>query len=663
MQAVNPYAGDHSPPVERRTLNALELALVFAIALTARLVYLHVAGAAGVLGGLFLDSKYYADLAASIRAGHGAGAHPYLLSPLYPYALALFTEASGGLDAGAVRIAQAIAGSLTAVLAAIVAGSIGGRRAAWAAGAVAGAYGPLIHIDAALLVSSLQALFITAGVAILLIDDRRDVSRRKRIVAWALAGVALGVAAALHPSGIAIAIAMIAGLWATRRLASGGTASARSCAERSLALAAGVALAIAPFTIRNVCVGGERVLLSANGGMNFWIGNSAEATGLFHTPPGYDFAHDPVGHAIAERAVGHPLTYVEASSWWTQRALADVRDAPARWLALLAKKLALFAHPLEIPQLGESFAWFRERAWPLRLPVDAREILILALAAPLLLASIDGRRAIARVSWPLLALLAQAALVALFFVTGRYRAPVMPLAIALAAASAVAMLEVLARSLWPRSGVERAPLAHPKLVVASFAFVALAFVASHFVYETPGAPLAITPSTGVEERHRGMGLYAQGRYAEAVAAYQAALEEGDDPITRTNLANALKALGRTDEAAAQYQRVLAMSPRDGVAWYDYGNLLRMQMHDLRGAEDAYRRAIDYQPLMPEAHFNLGVVLLALDEPEDAAAAIDSALSLAPQGASWRTDAENALLVARTRAAQRQASKADPARPK
>ena len=641
---------------------ALALVAVFALALAARIVYLRVADAAGAFSGLFLDSQYYAEQAASIRLGHGAGAHPYLLSPLYPYVLALFTDAGGRLDAHAVRILQAILGSATALLAAIVAGTIGGRRAAWIAGMVAGLYGPLIHIDAALLVSSLQGFFIALAVAILVLDERSVASRRRHLLAWGSAGLALGVSAAFHASGIAIAVATFLGLWAAAWRERRTQPVWMHCAARSLALVGGAMLAILPFTIRNIRAGGEAVLLSVNGGMNFWIGNSAEATGLFHTPPDYDFAHDPVGHAIAERAADHPLTYREASSWWTRRALADIRAMPTRWLALIAKKLALFAHPVEIPQLGESFAWSSERAWPLRLPVDAREILIIALEAPPVLAGRHRLRSPASLRCALLALLAQAALIALFFVTGRYRAPVMPLAIALASASLIAMLDALARWARPRAG-DASAARSPFAFAGGVAFVVAAAVASHFAYDTPSAPLSITPSSGVEERHRGMSLYAQGRFADAVAAYRAALEAGDDPITRTNLANALKALGRIDEAAEQYRRVLAANPRDGVAWYDYGNLLRVQLHDLRGAEDAYRRAIDFQPRMAEAHFNLGVVLLGLDEPEDAAAAIESALNLAPQNASWRTDAENALLVARTRAAARHAGEPGPARSK
>lgn len=118
-------------------------------------------------------------------------------------------------------------------------------------------------------------------------------------------------------------------------------------------------------------------------------------------------------------------------------------------------------------------------------------------------------------------------------------------------------------------------------------------------------------------------------------------------------------LGRFDEAAEHYRRALGRDPRNGLTWYSYGELLRTQLRDFRGAQDALRRATDLRPDMPEAHLGLGLVLLELDEPEDAAAAIESSLSLAPPNATWRADAENALLVARTRLAARQSGAPKP----
>ena len=64
--------------------------------------------------GLFLDGRFYALTAASIRSGAGAGDHPYLLSPLYPYFLALFPGVEGEpstLSLMGPRVVQAFLGA------------------------------------------------------------------------------------------------------------------------------------------------------------------------------------------------------------------------------------------------------------------------------------------------------------------------------------------------------------------------------------------------------------------------------------------------------------------------------------------------------------------------------------------------------------------------
>ena len=63
-----------------------------------------------------------------------------------------------------------------------------------------------------------------------------------------------------------------------------------------------------PFTAHNVLVGGEAVLLSANGGINFWIGNHAGADGVFAPPTDYDPVNDPLHREAASREAGRDLS-------------------------------------------------------------------------------------------------------------------------------------------------------------------------------------------------------------------------------------------------------------------------------------------------------------------------------------------------------------------
>ncbi|MCZ7582487.1 MAG: glycosyltransferase family 39 protein [Deltaproteobacteria bacterium] len=308
------------------------------------------------------------------------------MSPFYPYLLAVFTNAAGELNATAVRIFQAVCDAGTAACVSLVAGRIGGRSAAVLAGAAAALYAPMIYFTGIILVATVQTLFLTIALVMLLhADDQPE----QRNLLWTVAGVTLGFAAVLRPTILAVVLAVVA---VEAVLAWRDRDRRRVRWRAATLLLAGAALMIAPFTLRNVTRGGEPVLLSANGGFNFFIGNNARATGVFHLPDAVDPFHDVLGKSFAERAAGRAMTYREAGAWWRARAMADIRENPVRWIGLMAKKAALFFHPVEIPQLGASFEWHRRHAWPLRFPLDARTVLILALLCPLAVAASAGRK-------------------------------------------------------------------------------------------------------------------------------------------------------------------------------------------------------------------------------------------------------------------------------
>jgi Flp pilus assembly protein TadD len=88
-----------------------------------------------------------------------------------------------------------------------------------------------------------------------------------------------------------------------------------------------------------------------------------------------------------------------------------------------------------------------------------------------------------------------------------------------------------------------------------------------------------------------------------------------------------------------------IAPSTASEWYARGNELLNGSKDFRGAAEAYRKATELAPSMGEAHYGLGYCLLELDDVEGCLAEIESALSLAPEGANWRKDAENVLVRA------------------
>lgn len=150
-------------------------------------------------------------------------------------------------------------------------------------------------------------------------------------------------------------------------------------------------------------------------------------------------------------------------------------------------------------------------------------------------------------------------------------------------------------------------------------------------------------------QREGLTLLEKGRTAEAIGAFERALTAGEDASTRLLLAGALKSIGRFDDASREYKRALTLDPKNAVAWFNFGNLLRTQFKDDRGALDAYRRASECDPSMGEAQFSLGAMLMETGDYETAIVTLQSALQVAKPDANWRADADTALGMARIRA--------------
>ncbi len=601
---------------------ALLVVAVFAVAIFFRFSYLSVSQQKNLFPDLFLDSKYYQKVAVQIHNGYGAGEHPYLLSPLYPYLLAPFVTEENVVDAHRVRIIQSLFGALTCVLVALIATTVLNRYAGWLAGLTCASFGPLIHYDQAILVASLQVFTMTLCLWCL-IQQRVSSIRFKYNV---LAGFALGVSTALRPTGllliIACAVIFCLLYWRYRD---------KKILQQGLlpfVLAAGVV--ISPFTLHNIQAGGEPILLSANGGMNFWIGNHQGSHGVFNLPPEYDLVHDPLGVDYARKRSGEMLNYQQSSSWWREQAMTDIANDPVRWIGLLGKKALLFSHHHEIPQLGLNFQWYQQKAWPLQVfPVNSLQLILLALFAPFFfyIRSHGANRAeqvVGRVGWPMLFLFVYWGAIALFFVTGRYRAPIMPGVIVLAACTVVMFLELLVR--------KRENLT---LVLApAFLFFVLNVVGNRLYASNYLLP-PVNLYSGTEERQQGMALYKQGKFREAEMSYRRSLSIRENSITRGNLANALKAQGRIDEAEQEYLKVLKANPKDAVVIYNLANLYRDHKNDPLRAIEFYARATQIRPRFAEAHLNRGLLQARLGRLEEAGESLQLYLEHAPVDAKNR----------------------------
>lgn len=133
---------------------------------------------------------------------------------------------------------------------------------------------------------------------------------------------------------------------------------------------------------------------------------------------------------------------------------------------------------------------------------------------------------------------------------------------------------------------------------------------------------------GVGDVERGNRLYREGRFEEAVAAYNAALEDGaSEPVLHYNLGTALLALRRYAEA----ERHLEIALRDvdpelrQHAYYNLGNRFleaaraggdpNAREQQYTAAVEAYKHALRLAPADPQAKWNLEMAQRERDEQQ------------------------------------------------
>ena len=326
------------------------------------------------------------------------------------YFLAAAETIAGSPDA--VRIVQALLGTAAVGFVFLTADEWFGRRAAWIAAVLTALTGELTFYEIVLLQSALDPVLAAAALLALaktLRGAQRDQAR------WAvICGVVLGLAFLNRPNVIIAAAVIVIALLAIRRF--------RAAAMVTL----GLLISLTPIVTRNALVSRQFALSSSQGGLNFYIGNHAGATGQYVVVPGV--RADIEGQiedtrAVAETAVGHPLSDAEVSSYFTQRALTWMAANPAAAGGLLLKKFALvfnarhqwldFSYPYYAYDLDNGLRYLFVGPW-LLVPLG---LVGLFIAAP------SGRRR-DFIVWGLF-IPGYALAVALFFVAERYRLPLL----------------------------------------------------------------------------------------------------------------------------------------------------------------------------------------------------------------------------------------------
>ena len=603
----------------------LWVALALAVlGLAVRLAYLYQIRSLPLLHYLISDARAYADWAAQISAGDwlSRGQGVFYQAPLYPYFLALMRFLFGP-DLWPVRLLQAGLGAASGVLVFLAGRRWLGRAEGLAAGTLVALYPPAIFFDGLIHKESLGLFLMALLLWLVATGQVRREPAAGRL--YATLGLVLGLLVLLRENALLL-VPLIA-VWCVRHELQPATERPRSQRWRSgLLFAAGLAAVLLPVMVRNLVVGGELVLTTAQAGPNFYIGNHEGASGSYQPlrPGRSDTPFERRdAELLAERAVGHQLSPGEVSRYWFHRAWDFIREQPGAWLGLLGTKTLMVLHAYEMPD-AEDYYLYRRQAPLLRvLGYGLHFGVLLPLAAAGLVLTWGQRRQL----WLLqAALLAITVGVVLFFVLARYRFPLVPL---LALFAGAGLVRGYRR--WRRHQVNH-------LRGAVIALVAASLLANlpieHRWRQNPGMPYS----------NLGAALAGLGRVDEAVAQYRHALEQQPDLMeAHLNLGSALLYQHQPQQALVHLQRAAELAPEDAEAQRELAVALQ-QTGDVEGAVTHFRRALELHPGYAEAALELGSLLLASDRWPEAIAVLRDGTRRSPRHADLALKLAVALLA-------------------
>jgi tetratricopeptide (TPR) repeat protein len=442
----------------------LPVALVCALALALRLVYVWQVGDSSLVAPEDLDPGLYYNWAKEIAAGSWLGKDPFVQSPLYAYLLGVLMMVIGS---GVTRIlvTQAFVGCGTVLLTYLAGRRLFDHRRGLLAALLITLYAPFIFFEGMVMKTFLSP-FLTV-LLILMLDRAREAvpGRAGAAGLFALAGVVYGLTTLDRDNFILLAPALaLLVLWI------GGGVNRKGWMAAG-AFTLGTVLVITPVTLRNWLVSHEFVLLTTGGGEVFFIGNNADANGLYVPPPFVrpdpkyehaDFA------ARASEIEGRRLSPMQSSWFWFQQGAKFIAEEPLAWVRLLWRKMVYFWNFFELPdnldfQVLQEFSPLLDslvadappRGWPtLLIPGGGRWRQVrlhlyssFGTVAPLgLLGIYLTRRRWLRLLPLHVLLFGYMATVLLFFNFARFRVPVVPILALFASESLVRMYGVLKRA-------------------------------------------------------------------------------------------------------------------------------------------------------------------------------------------------------------------------
>jgi len=583
--------------------------LIFGVAFLIRLIYLLQIKSNPYFYAPMIDELWNLRWANDILTDSFLGKEVYFRGPLYPYLLALFLKITSS-DYFWTRFLQIFISAGSVSLTYLLGREFFSEKTARLASIFYAFYGTLILYDEMFLIPVVFVFLNLLGLVI--IARNRDNPHKRPFI---IAGIVFGLAAIARPNILVVVPCLAIWLFYNFRR----KVETRSIVLIILVFLIGVALPIAPVTVRNYVVADDFVLISSQGGINLYLGNNSSAEGLTMMMPEITLDASipwnkfiPAVTDFAEKEVGHKLKPSEVSSFWTNKAKQFIFEHPAEFMYLTFKKCVYFLSGFENSDQTDIYA-FRQYSSLLSVLIFDRGLKFpYGFFLPLAIVGMGLGYAHRKTYAPLyIFVLAYIPTVVLFLVTARHRLTIIPILLLFAS---FAVLHIYDRI--KNKGLRQAilPIAAGLvlLVLVNINFFDLGF-----------------HNTAQTHYNLGLTYSRQGDYPAAIREYNLALKETPNlAIIHFGLGTAYYKMGRQREAISYLNKAVELEPGYTDALINLG-LCYSDINQLERAERAFRLAVKSDSTRVEPYFNLGDILMAKNDLEGARRAYMHALDLQP----------------------------------
>ncbi len=579
---------------------------IFLAAFFVRLAYLNQIQKMPTMSFPVMDERYHVKLADQINADTTRFSEPFFRAPLYPYFLAgLFKLTDRSFYWS--RFIQIILGALLPLLIYIFGLAVFNHKIAFWSAAIAVFYPTFLYYEASLLIEALMPL-----LTFLLIWQLYRTQQKPSTINFVFCGVLLGLTALARPNILLLGPALFIWVWLVLKNQLGWKKALFNYAI----IAAATIVVILPVTIRNYVVARDPVFIAWQGGFNFYLGNNRQASGWSATVPGIDFSweggyRDAI--VIAENSLGRSLKRSEVSDFWYKKTFEEIASDPAKFIALIFKKLRLFFNGFEIPN-NQNLYLTREFAAVMKPLMFPKPFYFpFGLLAPLALCGLiislrNWRR------YLLIYLVIGSYLISLllFFICARFRQPLIPLMILMAVFAVSQLIEFIRKK-------------HLKNVVL-FVFIVLLLI-----WESNHDLLKLDPRKLRAEDYFMLGAaeLEYGRQNEAELHFQKALDiDSTHGASYNNLGLIYSQRNDYIRALTNFQKAVLYEPMTLEHYFNYATTL-INLKDFQGAISILERARQINPLNYYVHFKLGLTYYQLGNLDKAASSLAESLRLNP----------------------------------